>query len=84
MDSDFDRLPIIPHEHVARVQRRMKRSDLSHIVRVPGSCEHLQQDTGPGVKQGEQVEAGGLGKVIWAGAFIPTIPGTDTYTDQLR
>jgi len=35
------------------------------------------------VKQGEQVEAGGLGKVIWAGAFIPTVPGTDTYTDQL-
>jgi hypothetical protein len=35
------------------------------------------------VKQGEQVEAAGLGKVIWAGAFIPTIPGTDTYTDQL-
>jgi DNA mismatch repair protein MutS len=34
-------------------------------------------------KQAEEVEAGGLGKVIWAGAFIPTIPGTDTYTDQL-
>ena len=35
------------------------------------------------VKQAEEVEAGGLGRVIWAGAFIPTIPGTDTYTDQL-
>ncbi len=25
----------------------------------------------------------GLGSVIWASAFIGTIPGTDTYTDQL-
>lgn len=28
--------------------------------------------------------ATGLGRVDWAGPFIPTIPGTDTYTDQLR
>jgi hypothetical protein len=34
-------------------------------------------------KHGAEVESGGLGKVIWAGPFIPTIPGTDTYTDQL-
>jgi hypothetical protein len=26
----------------------------------------------------------GLGRVLWSGPFIPTIPGTDTYTDQLR
>ena len=26
----------------------------------------------------------GLGRVDWAGPFIPTIPGTDIYTDQLR
>ena len=29
------------------------------------------------------LEATGLGTVQWAGPFIPTIPGTDTYTDQL-
>jgi len=32
---------------------------------------------------GERVAAGGLGRVSWAGPFIPTVPGTDTYTDQL-
>jgi hypothetical protein len=31
-----------------------------------------------------RVEASGLGRVLWQGPFIPTIPGTDTYTDQLR
>ena len=36
------------------------------------------------VGQGKAVEAGGLARVIWASPFIPTIPGTDTYTDQLR
>ena len=34
--------------------------------------------------QGEAVAAGGLGTVVWASPFIPTLPGTDTYTDQLR
>lgn len=29
------------------------------------------------------VAASGLGKVTWAGPFIPTVPGTDRYTDQL-
>jgi len=29
------------------------------------------------------VEATGLAKLHWVGPFIPTIPGTDTYTDQL-
>jgi hypothetical protein len=29
------------------------------------------------------VAASGLGTVHWAGPFIPTIPGTDIYTDEL-
>ena len=32
---------------------------------------------------GEAVKAGGLGEVSYVAPFIPTIPGTDTYTDQL-
>ena len=31
-----------------------------------------------------EVAETGLGRVDWAGPFIPTIPGTDIYTDQLR
>jgi hypothetical protein len=34
-------------------------------------------------QQAEAVEQSGLGRVVWASPFIPTIPGTDTYTDQL-
>jgi len=33
--------------------------------------------------QGEQLAATGLGHIIWASPFIGTVPGTDTYTDQL-
>jgi hypothetical protein len=29
------------------------------------------------------LEAGGAGTVRWASPFVPTVPGTDTYTDQL-
>jgi hypothetical protein len=33
---------------------------------------------------GDAVAATGHGRVLWASPFIPTLPGTDTYTDQLR
>ena len=29
------------------------------------------------------VEESGLGRVVWQGPFIPTVPGTDTYARQL-
>jgi hypothetical protein len=32
---------------------------------------------------GAALSATGLGRVVLAAAFIPTIPGTDTYTDRL-
>ncbi|GGP00161.1 hypothetical protein [Wenjunlia tyrosinilytica] len=32
----------------------------------------------------EEVEASGLGRVELVAPFIPTVPGTDTYVDQLR
>ena len=32
---------------------------------------------------GAAVEAAGVGRVQWASPFIGTVPGTDTYTDQL-
>ena len=38
---------------------------------------------GQAADQGAALEAEGLGSVLWSSAFRPTIPGTDTYTDQL-
>ncbi len=32
---------------------------------------------------GPQVEAGGKARLVWVAPFLPTVPGTDTYTDQL-
>ena len=37
-----------------------------------------------GADRGERVAEGGLGRVVLAAPFIPTIPGTETYVDQLR
>ncbi|MEO6317522.1 MAG: hypothetical protein ABIP36_01950 [Acidimicrobiales bacterium] len=31
-----------------------------------------------------RLRADGVGEMLWTAPFIPTIPGTDTYTDQLR
>ena len=30
------------------------------------------------------VEASDAGRLVWAAPFVPTVPGTDAYTDQLR
>ena len=30
-----------------------------------------------------ELERDGIGRMLWTAPFIPTIPGTDTYTDQL-
>ena len=30
-----------------------------------------------------RLETDGIGQVLWTAPFIPTVPGTDTYTDQL-
>jgi hypothetical protein len=32
---------------------------------------------------GKELEASGLGRVLFASPFLPTVPGTDTYADQL-
>jgi hypothetical protein len=32
---------------------------------------------------GKELEQTGFAKVLWASPFIPTIPGTDTYADEL-
>jgi hypothetical protein len=31
----------------------------------------------------DALAASGAGNLLWAGPFIPTVVGTDTYTDQL-
>ncbi len=31
----------------------------------------------------ERLRADDVGEVLWTAPFIPTIPGTDTYTDRL-
>ncbi len=33
--------------------------------------------------QDEALGAAGLGRILWASPFLGTVPGTDTYTDQL-
>jgi len=51
---------------------------LAHVDTEPGGCwEEVF------VPFAEAVRAGGLGTVSLAAPFVPTVPGTDTYTDQL-
>jgi hypothetical protein len=38
---------------------------------------------GQAADQAAALSADGLGEVLWSSAFRPTIPGTDTYTDEL-
>ena len=53
---------------------------------VGGETAELHIEDGPALElaEVERVRAGGLGTVVFAAPFIPTLPGTDTYVDQLR
>lgn len=35
------------------------------------------------IRLGEAIDASGLGRVVFAAPFVPTVPGTDRYTDEL-
>ena len=42
------------------------------------------QDSWDAFRQyGKVIDAGGVGKVTFAAPFLPTVVGTDTYTDEL-
>jgi hypothetical protein len=58
--------------------------------RLEGCLLHLSFTTaGPDTWWDEQraaadrLRADGIGEMLWTAPFVPTIPGTDTYTDQL-
>ena len=54
------------------VQLYFLDADPAEVVDAQGLADHAKA-----------LEGSGLGRVDWAGPFIPTIVGTDTYTDQL-
>jgi hypothetical protein len=58
--------------------------------RLEGCLLHLSfTDAAPDTWWDEQraaadaIESDGVGEMLWTAPFIPTIPGTDTYSDQL-
>ena len=46
--------------------------------------EHQPRDWDRFAGDGAAVQASGLGRLEFAAPFIPTLPGTDEYVDQLR
>jgi hypothetical protein len=65
----------------------------SDVPREPGNdkrflhlwfVEEDPKGVWPGfAKLGERIASTGLGKVLWVSPFVPTLPGTDDYTDRL-
>jgi hypothetical protein len=83
----------IPHEHVARPQRRLYRGDAGHVVRMPGIRDNLHEEPGPRVKQGEEMRhwdptaralPPGLAKVLLEFRGISDIEKLDPSTRKVR
>ena len=80
LELGFAPIPLPPDAPVT--QRGLDRLEgcllnLSFTTAEPGSWwdeQHAAADT---------LEREGLGQLLWTAPFIPTIPGTDAYTDQL-
>jgi hypothetical protein len=52
-----------------------------HLYFLDSPAADVWEETFAG--HGEALAASGLGRLLWAAPFRPTIPGTDTYTDEL-
>jgi hypothetical protein len=63
-------------EDVPGIERRLTLLSFTEVP--PDQCWDAFVATGPAV------EAAGQGRVELAAPFLPTLPGTDTYVDQLR
>jgi len=63
-------------EDVPGLDRRITLLSLTEVP--PDECVDAWQGLG------DAVAASGLGRVELAAPFYPTLPGTDTYVDQLR
>jgi hypothetical protein len=63
-------------EDVPGLERRFTLLSLTEVP--PDQCWDAFSSTG------DAVEAAGQGRVELAAPFFPTLPGTDTYVDQLR
>jgi hypothetical protein len=51
--------------------------NLSFSAGSPAAWWRAQHDAA------ELLERDGIGRMVWTAPFIPTVPGTDRYTDQL-
>jgi hypothetical protein len=63
-------------EDVPGIERRLTLLSFTEVP--PDRCWDAFVGTGAAV------EAAGQGRVELAAPFLPTLPGTDTYVDQLR
>ena len=52
-----------------------------HLYFLDGPAEQVWPSSF--ADHGKALDAGGKARLLWAGPFRPTVPGTDTYTDQL-
>lgn len=76
---------------VPRAMRADAPDDVPKLAAQPGRYLHLYfLDEEPGdvwsecfAGEGDAVAGTGLGSVIFASGFVPTVPGTDRYIDQL-
>jgi hypothetical protein len=65
----------VTQQGLERLDRRVL--NLSFTTDAPGEWWDEQHEAAV------QLESEGMGRMLWTAPFIPTIPGTDTYTDQL-
>ena len=73
-------MPGGPESHVQNTPGIENRVTLLYFCQVDPS--EIWDDVFAG--NGEKVAASGLGEIVFSSPWIPTIPGTDTYVDELR
>jgi hypothetical protein len=77
LELGFTPIPLPPNAPVTQVGIDDHVLNLSFTTADPATWWDEQRAAA------DQLERDGIGTMLWSAPFIPTIPGTDTYTDQL-
>jgi hypothetical protein len=80
LELGFTPIPLDPDAPVQQRGQDGLEDCLLNLSFTTGSPAHWWDDQRAAAKQ---LEADGVGSMLWTAPFVPTVPGTDRYTDEL-
>ena len=80
LELGFSPIPLPADAPVTQQGQDRLDGCLLHLSLTAGAARHV---VGRAAFRRRRPPCDGIGEMLWTAPFIPTVPGTDTYTDEL-